>query len=147
MGIVSGSSSAPGSRSKAEHPRSGRAQTRETPGLEQQAARAAYVPTAIPVSPQRRRQSARKRLNQRAGAVANRVLDELHLPRQGRQLVKLVKGPMAPNSQVVIRLLNKAISAEVNDDRGEASADDLERAYKKLDAIADEVRDDIAKKL
>ena len=115
--------------------------------LEQQAARAAYVPTAIPVSPQRRRQSARKRLNQRAGAVANRVLDELHLPRQGRQLVKLVKGPMAPNSQVVIRLLNKAISAEVNDDRGEASADDLERAYKKLDAIADEVRDDIAKKL
>ncbi|HIW29577.1 MAG TPA: hypothetical protein H9987_06145, partial [Candidatus Luteococcus avicola] len=107
----------------------------------------AYVPTAIPVTPQRRRQSARKRLNQRAGAVANRVLDELHLPRQGRQLAKLVKGPMAPNSQVVIRLLNKAISAEVNDDRGEASADDLERAYKKLDAIADEVRDDIAKKL
>ncbi|MCC2592518.1 DEAD/DEAH box helicase family protein [Tessaracoccus sp. OS52] len=115
--------------------------------LEQQAARAAHVPTAIPVSPQRRRQSARKRLNQRAGAVANRVLDELHLPRQGRQLAKLLKGPMAPNSQVVIRQLNKAVTAEVNNDRGEASVDDLERAYKKLDAIADEVRDDIAKRL
>ena len=45
---------------------------------------------------------------------------------------------------IVIRLLNIAVSAEVGDDRGEASADDLERAYMKLDAIADEVRDDMA---
>jgi hypothetical protein len=111
------------------------------------AERPADVPTSIPVSPQRRRQAARKRLNQRVGSVANRLLDELVLPRQGRQLAKVIKGPMQPNVQVVTRLLNKAVSDEVSVDREQASADDLDRAYQKLDAIADEVRDDIAKKL
>ncbi|TQN44137.1 excisionase family DNA binding protein [Blastococcus colisei] len=115
--------------------------------LAKQAERPSDVPTAIPVSPQRRRQSARKRLNQRVGSVANRVLDGLNLPRQGRQLAKIVKGPMGPNTQIVTRLLNKAVSDEVGVDREQASADDLERAYTKLDAIADEVRDDIAAKL
>lgn len=115
--------------------------------LAKQAERPSDVPTAIPVSPQRRRQSARKRLNQRVGSVANRVLDGLGLPRQGRQLAKVVKGPMGPNTQVVTRLLNKAVSDEVGVDREQASADDLERAYNKLDAIADEVREDIASKL
>lgn len=114
--------------------------------VERQAARASDVPTSIPVSPQRRRQSARKRLNQRVGSVANRVLDDLLLPRQGRQLAKVVKGPMASNTQIVTRLLNTAVSAEVGDVRGEASAEDLERAQQKLDTIADEVRDEIAKK-
>lgn len=112
-----------------------------------QAERPPDVPTAIPVSPQRRRQAARKRLNQRVGSVANRVLDELVLPRQGRQLAKVVRGPMQPNAQVVTRLLNKAVSDEVGTDRESASADDLDRAYEKLDVIADEVRDDLADKL
>jgi superfamily II DNA/RNA helicase len=112
-----------------------------------QAERPADAPSTIPVSPQRRRQSARKRLNQRVGSVANRVLDELNLPRQGRQLAKVVKGPMGPNVKVVTRLLNTAVSDEVGDDREKASADDLERAYNKLDAIADEVREYIVSKL
>lgn len=115
--------------------------------LAKQAEQPADMPTAIPVSPQRRRQSARKRLNQRVGSVANRVLDELVLPRQGRQLAKVVKGPMGPNTQVVTRLLNKAVSDEVGVEREHASADDLERAYNKLDAIADEIREDLASKL
>lgn len=110
------------------------------------AERPADVPTAIPISPQRRRQAARKRLNQRVGSIANRVLDELILPRQGRQLAKVIKGPMQPNVRVVTQLLNKAVSDEVGVDREQASADDLDRAYEKLDAIADEVRDDIANK-
>lgn len=115
--------------------------------IAKRAERPADVPTSIPVSPQRRRQAARKRLNQRVGSVANRLLDELVLPRQGRQLAKVIKGPMQPNVQVVTRLLNKAVSDEVSVDREQASADDLDRAYQKLDAIADEVRDDIANKL
>lgn len=115
--------------------------------LAKQAERPAGVPTAIPVSPQRRRQSARKRLNQRVGSVANRILDELDLPRQGRQLAKVVKGPMGPNTQTVTRLLNTAVSDEVGDERGDASAEDLERAFTKLDLIADEVRDALARKL
>lgn len=115
--------------------------------LAKQAERPPDVPTAIPVPPQRRRQAARKRLNQRVGSVASRVLDDLGLPRQGRQLAKVVKGPLQPNVQIVTRLLNMAVSAEVGDDRGEASVDDLERAYNQLDTIADEVREDIASKL
>lgn len=115
--------------------------------LAKQAERSADLPTAIPVTPQRRRQSARKRLNQRVGSVANRLLDELGLPRQGRQLAKVVKGPMGSNTQTVTRLLNTAVSTEVGGERGDASADDLERALTKLDLIADEVRDELAKKL
>ncbi len=115
--------------------------------LAQQAARPADVPTPIPVSPQRRRTSARTRLDQRVGSVANRVLDELRLPRAGRQLAKTVRGPMQANIQVVTRLLNKAVSDEVGDERGEASADALQGAFDNLDAIADRVRDQIAKNI
>lgn len=115
--------------------------------LAKQAERPADAPTSIPVSPQRRRQAARKRLNQRVGSVSNRVLDELVLPRQGRQLAKVINGPLQPNVQVVTRLLNVAVSQEVGTNRDQASADDLERAFNKLDAIADEVREDIANKL
>ncbi|MFI5430138.1 DEAD/DEAH box helicase [Aeromicrobium sp. UC242_57] len=115
--------------------------------LDRQAQQPADDPVAIPVSPQRRRQSARSRLNNRVGSGANRILDEIGLPRQGRQLAKVFKGPMAPNAQVVMRLLNKAVSDEVGEGRGDASAEDLERAFAKIDAIADEVRDNIARKL
>lgn len=115
--------------------------------LEKQAKRSIEAPTAIPVSPQRRRQSARKRLHQRVGSIANRVLDDLVLPREGRQLAKVVKGPMASNVKVVTRLLNSAISEEVGVDRGDASFEGLERAYNKADVIADEVRDYIASNL
>lgn len=115
--------------------------------LARQAERRAEAPATIPVSPQRRRQSARKRLNQRVGSIANRVLDDLGLPRQGRELAKVVKGPLGPNVQVVTRLLNTGVSDEVGVDREQASADDIERAYNKIDAIADEVREYIASKL
>lgn len=115
--------------------------------LAQQDARPADVPTPIPVSPQRRRKSARTRLNQRVGSVANRVLDELSLPRAGRQLATTVRGPMQANIQVVTRLLNKAVSDEVGDERGEASVDALQGAFDNLDVIADHVRDEIAKNI
>jgi DNA repair protein RadD len=115
--------------------------------LAKQALQLTETPTSIPVSPQRRRQASRKRLNQRVGSVANRVLDDLGLPRQGRQLGKVIKGPLQPNAQVVTRLLNAAVSDEVGGSREQASADALDRAYQKLDAIADEVRDEIANKL
>jgi DNA repair protein RadD len=104
-------------------------------------------PMAIPVSPQRRRRAARERLNQRVGSVANRVLEELSLPRNGRQVSRLAKGPQQANVTVVTRLLNKAVSDEVGDERGEAPAEDLARAFNNLDQIADRVRDDIQRRL
>lgn len=115
--------------------------------LAKHAAKAADVPTPIPVSPQRRRRAARTRLNQRVGSVANRVLDDLDLSRNGRDLARVVRGPMQSNVQVVTRLLNKAVTNEVGDERGDASADDLTRTFDNLDVIADKVRDDIARRL
>ena len=115
--------------------------------LKKQAEQPEEAPHTIPVSPQRHRQATRKRLNQRVGSVANRILDDLELPRAGRQLAKIAGGPSSPNSQVIIRLLNKAVSDEVGQQRGEASADDLTRVFSRLDLIADTVRDDIAKRL
>lgn len=115
--------------------------------IAKQAKRPDQAPAAIPVSPQRRRQSARKRLNQRVGSVANRVLDELEVSRQGRQLAKVEKGPLSSNLQVVTRLLNTAVSNEVGTDREQASVEDIERAYNKLDTIADQVREHFNGKL
>lgn len=115
--------------------------------MRKQAEQPAEMPKTIPVSPQRRRQTVRKRLNQRVGSVANRILDELALPREGRQLAKVTKGPMQSNLQIATRLLNAAVTVEVGNGREHASAIDLDRAFNNLDAIADEVRDNIASKL
>lgn len=114
--------------------------------LSKQAAKPVDVPAPIPVSPQRRRQSARNRLNQRVGSVANRILDDLQLPRNGRQLSQVAPGPSQANFRVVTRLLNKAVSDAVGDTRGEASAADLTRVFDIIDAIGDRVRDEIVRK-
>jgi len=115
--------------------------------LDKQATSPVDPPAQIPVSPQRRRKSARTRLNQRTGSVVNRVLDDLALSRQGRELARVIRGPMQANVTVVTRLLNKAVTDEVGDERGNASGDDLTRAFEQLDAIGDRVRDDIAEKM
>lgn len=115
--------------------------------ISKQAARPSDEPLPIPVSPQRKRQSARTRLNQRAKSVASRILQDLALSRSGRELASVTRGPRQANSQVIIRLMNAAVSKELGDARGEASAADLTRVYEDLDAIADRVRDDIAQKL
>ncbi|MFC8500980.1 DEAD/DEAH box helicase [Pedococcus sp. NPDC057267] len=104
-------------------------------------------PLPIPVPPQRKRQSARTRLNERTMSVANRVLEDLDVPRNGFTLMKVTRGPRQSNLRVVTRLLNAAVTTELGDARGKASAAELTRVFDDLDAIADRVRDDIAKKL
>lgn len=115
--------------------------------LAKQAAQPVDQPLPIPVSPQRKRQSARTRLNERTMSVANRVLQDLELPRNGFALMKVTRGPRQSNLRVATRLLNAAVTAELGDTRGEASAAELTRVFNDLDAIADRVRDDIVKKL
>ena len=104
-------------------------------------------PLPIPVSPQRKRQSVRTRLNERTKSVANRVLEDLDLPRNGFALMKVTRGPRQSNIRVVIRLLNAAVTEELGETRGQASGAELTRVFNDLDAIADQVRDDIVKKL
>lgn len=115
--------------------------------LSKQAAQAVAEPLPIPVSPQRKRQTARTRLNERTMSVASRVLQDLEVRRNGFQLTRIAHGPRQPNIKVITRLLNAAVTADLGDARQDASAADLGRVFDELDEIADRVRDDIRKQL
>lgn len=106
----------------------------------------AAEPAPIPVSPQRRRQSARKRLRERTGSVAARVLTDLGLARQGREVAKAIPGAGAPaaNVQYMTRLLAREINESLgigSGQRKEISGDQAERALAELDQLGDRVRD------
>ncbi len=105
-------------------------------------------PALIPVTPQRRRQGARKRLSERTGSVVARVLTDLGLSRAGRDLAKVVGGLPAANLQIVTRLLNREINAGLGIPtaaRKTLSAEEAEMALTRLDAFGDAVRDRLQK--
>jgi excisionase family DNA binding protein len=108
-------------------------------------------PTSIPVTPQRRRQAARKRLNERTGSVAARVLKNLGLGRAGRDVQKALKGGLpAPNVQAVTRMLHNEVNAYLGIDAGQRktiSAEQAERGLAALDELGDAVREQIAEAL
>ena len=116
---------------------------------QQRDAAPAEAPAAIPVSPQRRRQSARTRLHERTGPVVARILDELGLSRPGRDVARagLGTGPVA-NAEAVTRLLNLQVR-EFNGgkDREDLTVNEAEAAYQELDALGDTVRDRIREAL
>lgn len=117
---------------------------------ERVASMAAEQPTLIPVTPQRRRQGARKRLSERTGSVANRVLADLGFSRAGRDIAKLVGGPPAANVQVVTRLLNRQINTGLgiaSASRKTLTAEQTELAIERLDEFGDSVRDHLREKL
>jgi DNA repair protein RadD len=112
--------------------------------LRERAATIADRPVVIPVTPQRRRRTARKRLSERTGSVAARVLTDLGLSRAGRDVAKAVGGAPAANVQAVTRLLNAGINDSVgvpSGSRKQLSADQAEQALARLDELGDAVRD------
>lgn len=112
--------------------------------LAQQAAAGPPAPQPIPVSPQRARQSAKTRVNQRTKAVANRILADLDLPPRGHQLMAVTGGPRQHNTVIAIRRLAAAINEAVgmpNGTRGEWSGEQLTTIFERIDEIADTVRD------
>ena len=120
--------------------------------LRERQATLATDPASIPVSPQRRRRSARTRLRERTGSVAARVLQDVGVPRQGRDIAKALPGggPMSPNAQSVTRLLNREINNFLgikSKQRGELSSEQAERALDELDQLGDRVRDRIIEAL
>jgi DNA repair protein RadD len=118
--------------------------------LREQLAAHQEQPAPIPVTPQRRRQTARGRLNERTGSVVARVLKDLGLSRAGRDLAKTFGGPPAPNVQRVTVLLNQEINKFVgvgSKSRKKLSADQTEKAVQSLDEIGDQVRDQLREKL
>ena len=111
--------------------------------LAQRAATAPPAPQPIPVSPQRARQSAKTRVNDRTKSVANRILADLRLPARGHQLMAVNPGPRQHNTAIAIRRLNAAINEEVgmpNGTRGQWSREQLTTIFERIDEIADTVR-------
>ncbi|ELB94342.1 type III restriction protein res subunit [Rhodococcus wratislaviensis IFP 2016] len=127
----------------------GREQLRERL-LAQRAAAASPAPQPIPVSPQRERQSAKARVNDRTKSVANRILTELKLPHRGHQLMAVTGGKRQHNSTIAIRRLHAAINNAVgmpNGTRGDWSREQLKTIFDRIDEIGDDVRDTLRSQL
>jgi excisionase family DNA binding protein len=105
----------------------------------------AEIPAPIPVSPQRRRQAARERLADRTASVVNRMLADLRLSRQGRDVARASLGAGGgPNVEAVTILLNREIrDFNGGKDRPDLTAEEAEAAFASLDQLADTVRDRI----
>jgi len=104
-------------------------------------------PAAIPVTPQRRRRSARKRLTERTNSVVARILTDLGTARGGREVARagLVSGRSA-NLQAVTKLLHHEINNSLgigSNSRNELTADQTSDALDRLDELGDLVRDRI----
>ena len=96
----------------------------------------------IPVSPQRRRQQARKRLAERTQSVAARVLSDLSLSGGGRELSKAAGRAHQPNRQTATALMHARVNSYIGIDagkRGEISGDQAIAALEHLDVLGDEV--------
>jgi DNA repair protein RadD len=111
----------------------------------QKAESSEYV--ASPVQPQRRRVQARKRLPERTGSVAARVLRDLGLSPVGRQIGKAVKAVSGRDNRAAsIELMHRRVNEYLgipSGKRGAISADQAEKALVALDEIGDAVREEI----
>ena len=97
---------------------------------------------SIPVSPQRRRQQARRRLAERSRSVAARILKDLGVGRNGRELSRAAGRGHQPNLQAAISVVNRRVNEYIGIDAGmrsEISADQAVDAYDQLDHLGDEL--------
>lgn len=95
----------------------------------------------LPVSPQRRRQQARRRLNERSKSVAARVLQDLGMSPVGRDLGQSIKAVAGrPNLQAAIELMHSEVNRFLSiprSQRDRISAAQAESAFEELDRIGD----------
>lgn len=108
-----------------------------------------HTPQTIPVSPQRRRTTTRKRLAERSNSVVARVLKDLKLSRAGREVGRAISSQRAKdNLTAVTTLLNQAINDRLgikSSQRNKLTAGQTEAAFADLDKLGDLVRDEIRK--
>jgi len=113
--------------------------------------REAMEPRKIPVTPQRRRQEARRRLNERSRALASRILDTFGASINGRNIVLAYPELRSANNYAtVIRIVNEAINEWLEADggtRGEIPLERLEEALEQIDHIGDNVQAQIQERL
>ncbi len=120
-------------------------QLRETLRRKQQESSPVIDGGELPVQPQARRVQARKRLSQRTGSVAARILKDLGLSPHGREVGKRDKTVAGrDNRAAVTSLLNKAVNEHLGilpGRRSEPDAVNNEDALAALDMLGDRVRD------
>ncbi len=97
----------------------------------------------LPVQPQRRRQEARRRLNERVRSAASEVLKELRFVATGFDLPRRYPNTgSANNLGAAIVLLNREVQSYLKSgvaERDLLSTEELEAAYRAMDEIVDSV--------
>ena len=113
--------------------------------------RAQVQPQQIPVTPQRRRQQARRRLNERSRSSASRIIQALGSSIQGREIAAAHPELRSVNNfAAVIQLVNRMVNEELERDAGERGEIPLERiedVLARIDEIGDRVQDTIRQRL
>ena len=99
--------------------------------------RTVAAPEPFPVSPQRERQEAQKRLNERIKTTARVLLNRLNISPGGSDISsKLLTNMSGVNFVVAIQLLNRRVNSSVNTARrGDWSTDELKNAMDLLPEI------------
>jgi len=105
--------------------------------------------SSLPVSPQKRRIGARKRLADRPKSIAARVLRDLELSPAGFNIAKAIPEAKGSNNRVALfRLIHAAIDEKMGIKKGERNkppANQVEATMDELDTIGDAVRNRIRK--
>jgi DNA repair protein RadD len=108
-------------------------------------------PEEFVVQPQDERVTLQRRLDERGKSVANRLLQDLRLPRSGRQLGKFFGDARGkPNHQATIILMNIEINSYMGVPDGKrkgASPEKLRDTYDQLDIIGDALARKIREKI
>lgn len=102
--------------------------------------KSSIVPEKLAVTPQRERQQARKRLDEKNRSLANKILVALGFAVNTPQLVKIFPNLGATNNfSVAIQLINQNISKRLGS-REDSSLDQIKSIDEQLDVIGDEVQ-------
>lgn len=108
-------------------------------------------PREIPVTPQRQRQEARRRLNERARALATRILNAIGAPVNGRNIAMAYPELRSVNNfAAVIQIVNRAVNDRLEAEggtRGEIPLERLEEVFDQIDEIGDAVQGEIEERL
>lgn len=119
-----------------------RAQLRERFGAQHPANE---QPEAVPVTPQRRRQSSRTRLNERSKSVASRVLRELKLSPAGRDIGRAdTRCRGLANRQALFKLMAVEVDEALgisSKQRNQPTGDELSGVFDRVDVLGDALRD------
>ncbi len=114
-------------------------------------ARITMEPVDIPVTPQRRRQETRRRLNERAKTLASRILEAIDEPIAGIRVSTSYPELRSNNNfAAVVQLLNKTVNERLGIEkgaRGDIPLESLELALCEIDEVGDVVQAELLQRL